>query len=196
MAPSERRLEYLPLDDLIPAERNPKRHNIDGIKAALSSFGVADVIGLIDERTGRLIGGHGRTEALSDLRADGAPAPDGVRVDKSGRWSVPVFRGWASKNDSEADAVIIALNQHTMATGFDHQLYDTMLRDLYAAGMDSMAVMAAAEWPAAFGEIPNFEPTNDPVPRLDNVSPNRCPSCGFAWHVGPDGSIIEVDVKI
>src|SRR5438309_327372 len=71
------------------------------------------------DRNGRLVAGHGRVETLQEAKAAGMDAPDGVRVDGD-RWLVPVVRGWASRNDDEASAVLVASNRLTeMATWDD-----------------------------------------------------------------------------
>jgi ParB-like chromosome segregation protein Spo0J len=49
---------------------------------------------VLDERTGRLVAGHGRLEAFAEARAVGLDAPEGVRVNAKGEWLVPVIRGW------------------------------------------------------------------------------------------------------
>lgn len=75
MAPTaSRRLEYVPLDELKPAERNPKRHAGDAIQASIGKFGYVEPI-VLDERTGRLVAGHGRLEALLAERDSGKPPP-------------------------------------------------------------------------------------------------------------------------
>ena len=64
MNPSERSLtiEYLPLSSLKPARRNPKRHDLGTLDQSLDRFGfVAPII--LDERTKRIVAGHGRMEA-------------------------------------------------------------------------------------------------------------------------------------
>lgn len=160
---ADRTLVYVPLEELRDAERNPKRHNIEAIKASLRQFGVADVIGIIDGRTERLIGGHGRTEALRDLHIEGVPAPDGIRV-KNDKWLVPIFRGWSSKDDVEANAMIIALNQHVIAGGFDRALLDDMMRELYTAQWDPLPILAQDDWPE-FLTMPDDEGNPEP-PRL------------------------------
>jgi len=111
------RLEYLPLDSLTPAKRNAKRHHAD-IATSLTRFGLAEVAGIVDERTGRLLGGHGRVEALRALKARGAPLPAGVE-DRGGAWYVPVLLGWSSTGDEEAEAALLALNSLTTAGGWN-----------------------------------------------------------------------------
>jgi DNA modification methylase len=126
--PGARRIEYLPLSSLQGAKSNPKAHDDANIQASVSRFGFVDPPTL-DERTGRLVGGHGRRDALLALKAAGSAAPAGIRVERDD-WYVPVLRGWASENDAAADAFLLASNQLTMAGGWDESALSAMLADL------------------------------------------------------------------
>lgn len=124
-----RHIDYLPLDDLIPAERNPKQHDIDGLISSVEQFGFV-AAGVLDERTGRLVVGHGRAAALREMRERGDGPPAGVVVDAQGRWTVPVTRGWSSTSDDQAERYLIADNQWTILGGWNDELLAEMLRDL------------------------------------------------------------------
>lgn len=128
MTTTPRRVEYVPLDDVKPAERNPKRHDAEGIGRSISRFGVAE-LPLLDERTGRLVAGHGRINDLLARFEGGQEPPDGVRIDSEGRWLVPITRGWASRSDIEAEAYLVASNRLTERGGWD----DEGLAELLAA---------------------------------------------------------------
>lgn len=110
--------EYQLLDDVQAALVNPKRHAGPVIEASIGRHGYIESPTL-DERTGRMVGGHGRVAALVALRDRGEPAPDGIDVDDQGRWLVPVGRGWASPNDLEAAAALVTLNRSTELGGWD-----------------------------------------------------------------------------
>lgn len=127
----ERRIEYLPLEQLQPATRNPKRHAEPELDASLDRFGYAEPM-MLDERTGRLVAGHGRLESLRRLREKGGEPPEGVRVE-AGKWVVPVVRGWGSFDDKEAEAYLVASNQLTIAGGWDHGELAQLLRSLDGA---------------------------------------------------------------
>lgn len=122
-----RRIEYLSIDAIQPAKRNPKGHDIESIKASYRRFAAQDSP-VLDERTGRLLSGHGRIEALQGLRDAGEDAPEGIDV-VNGEWLAPVQRGGSTKNDREAEDYIIAANRLTEKGGWDTSILSEMLDD-------------------------------------------------------------------
>lgn len=115
------RSELVALDDLVAHPRNPKAHALDQLVASIERFGFIEPM-VRDERTGFLLAGHGRTEALRRLRAEGKPAPRGVDVISTAAglaWAVPVVHGFATKDDAEALAFLVAANQLTTLGGWD-----------------------------------------------------------------------------
>lgn len=111
------RIEYRPLEQISDALRNPKNHAEQSIAASMSRFGYLEPM-LVDERTGRLVAGHGRRDELIRARDGGGPVPEGVQVRK-GAWFVPVTVGWASADDTDAHAAGVALNRIGGAGGWD-----------------------------------------------------------------------------
>lgn len=126
-----RRIEYVPVQDILGAARNPKAHAEADLDKSVGRFGYTEPV-LMDERTGRLVAGHGRVAALIRLKAKGDGPPDGV-VEKGGSWTIPVVRGWASRSDQEADAYLLASNQLTIAGGWVTGDLVQMLKELEAA---------------------------------------------------------------
>jgi len=127
-----RYVDYIPLDDVKPAPRNAKGHDEDGINRSIDHFGFAE-LPLLDERTGRLVAGHGRHEQLLAMRDEGRDPPDGVRVDdKTDTWLMPVIRGWASRSDADAEAYVVASNHLTTKGGWEDQGLADILQDLQA----------------------------------------------------------------
>lgn len=123
-----RRIEYVPLSELVLDESNPKAHDTDLIGDSVGRFGYVEPI-VEDGRTGKLISGHGRTATLQAMHAEGQAPPDGVTVDPDGNWLVPVSRGWSSRSDSEARAALIALNRTGEVGGWvDESLMDLLSR--------------------------------------------------------------------
>lgn len=121
-----RRIAYLPLAELVEDPRNPKAHDQAVIDSSIGRFGMLDPI-VRDERTGRIVSGHGRREALVQMEDRGEAAPEGVRTADDGSWLVPVVTGWASRTDQEAAAALIALNRTTELGGWvDESLLDLL----------------------------------------------------------------------
>jgi hypothetical protein len=181
---TERHIEYLPLDEIVGAEQNPKDHDEAGIAASLRRFGTIEII-TRDDRTGRLISGHGRTEQYRTAREAGEEPPDGVVVDEDGTWRVPVVCGWASEDDDEAKAALIAVNRLGERGGWRMDELGAMLDDLRkndrldgAVGYDNDDLDTIL----AELQVPDFDPVPpETQPRLDERNPVQCPSCGHQW---------------
>lgn len=120
-------LEMTPLSLLRTAERNPKRHSNE-IGTSIGRFGYVEPI-ILDERTGRIVAGHGRREALIAMRERGESPPAGILAE-GGEWLVPVLRGWTSRSDAEAEAYLLASNKLTEAGGWDEDALAAVIRDL------------------------------------------------------------------
>ena len=179
---SKRTIRYLPIDDIQPDPRNPRAHeSIADVKASILRFGFVDPI-IHDDRTGQMIAGHGRVEALTDLHAVWLKAPKRSRKVPGGiiadgdRWQAPVVFGWSSTDDNEAAGLLMALNRLTETSKWipDKQLallneIAESVRGLEGVGYtdedraalqrlveaSGAAVDAAAEWAAA--GMPDFE---------------------------------------
>jgi hypothetical protein len=131
---AERRIEHMPLHAVRPATRNPKRHDRDGIRRSIAAHGFLE-LPVLDERTGRLVAGHGRIDQLAAMHTAGATPPDGVHVGPDGTWQVPVVRGWASSNDAHAEAYLVASNKLTTNGGWDDNELVELLKDAESAGL-------------------------------------------------------------
>lgn len=134
MTTDARRLEYVPLPEIVAADRNPKGHDEAVIGRSISRWGFIETP-VIDERTGKLVAGHGRTDELRRRFTAGEDPPDGVE-NRDGVWYVPVVRGWASENDDEALAAGIALNRSTELGGWDYAELLPVLDDFAERGFE------------------------------------------------------------
>lgn len=174
-------MEYLPLDDVQGHPENPKDHDLALLDESFDRFGFTEPV-LLDERTGRLIAGHGRLERLRLRRDEGGGAPPGVVVRRDGTWTVPVIRGWSSANDDEARAYLVASNRLVEAGGWHDDLLAPLLDDLRnnaevglaGIGYDASQV---ADLLASL-DVPDFQPEPEGQPRLDQREPITCPECG------------------
>lgn len=180
---SDRHIEYLKLDEIQAEPRNPREHkSIQDVIDSIRRFGFVDPI-IYDERTGKMIAGHGRVEALYFLRDKWLNDPEGewkipggITVDGQQQWSAPVVFGWASTDDNEATGLLIALNRHVETGGWNepgllqllNELADSV-RGLEGIGFNEddhaalqrlveasgEALDAAGEWAAA--GMPDYE---------------------------------------
>lgn len=126
-------IEYVPLDELMGWERNPKDHDLPSIQKSIKRFGFTSPV-LVDERTKRIVAGHGRVDSLRALQSSGEAPPLRVVISDDGRWLVPVLRGISFNSDSEVEAYLVADNQLTIAGGWDESKLGAILQDLEKLG--------------------------------------------------------------
>ncbi len=178
------RVEYVPLGELEAWPRNPKRHDAAGIAGSIRRFGFTLPV-VVDERTGRLVAGHGRQEALSAMREAGEGPPKNIRA-RGGEWLVPVVRGNEFESEEEAERYLIADNRFVELGGWDPAELSAMLEglepeDLAAVGFDQ------AELDRLLKMAEAAEPV-DPPSRFvqfeasDVKTNHKCPSCGYEWN--------------
>jgi DNA modification methylase len=130
---------------------------------------------VVDERTGRLVAGHGRLEAFADAKAVGLDVPEGVRVNAKGEWLVPVIRGWSSRNDAEAEAYLVTSNELTITPGWDDNALAEMLADMDReladiAGFDFdrlSDLLPEQDWPKEPDAVP--DPPEEPISKLGDL---------------------------
>jgi hypothetical protein len=134
----ELRIEWMRLGEIREAERNSKLHDLDELDTAARALGWTSEL-RYDERTQRLIRGHGRRRYLVRERDRGAEPPEGIRVAADGEWLVPVVRGWASRDDHHAAAAKIADNDVGKKRGHDPALLLDELADLAAEAPELLA---------------------------------------------------------
>lgn len=133
LGPTEdRRIEYLVIDAIQSAKKNPKKHDIPGLIETMTQLGFGETP-LLDERTGRLLAGHGRIEALVEMQKRKLHAPRGIRsVDDV--WSIPVTRGYASESDEKAEAYLVSSNTQGVKGGWDGGELAGLLKGLADSG--------------------------------------------------------------
>lgn len=119
------RIEGILLDDLKVEKLNPKNHDIEEIKNSIRRFGFTAPL-LRNEKTGRLVAGHGRRQALLELREAGEEVPRGIGEG----WRVPVVVGLSFKNRHEAKAYLLADNKISELGGWDDQYLFDFLKEI------------------------------------------------------------------
>lgn len=176
----ERHMDYVDIDTIAPAPNNPKGHTIDSVRASINRFGyVAPMI--VDERTGRLVVGHGRLESLKARRAAGEDPPEGIVVDDTGHWRAPVVRGWSSRSDADAAAYLVADNRYTELGGWDHQALADLLDEIGDPDLVELTGWDTADLEKHIGEK-DESPLDDFKDYGDDIDTEyQCPSCGYKW---------------
>ena len=181
------RIEYMPLDKLQEAPRNPKLHSVEDIKDSMRRFGFVQVPA-INETTGRLVAGHGRREALIEMKTAGEPAPKRIVV-KGSKWLVPVLRGVAFDTDQEAEAYLLADNRLSDIGGYDEAVLAQALADLQKvtdglkgtgyseADLKELIGKQSDSGTESPGEFPGFNESTETA--------YRCPSCYYEWNGSP-----------
>jgi len=124
-----RSLEPMRLDEIERALVNPKDHDSLLIRESFARFGYVELLTL-DERTGRLVAGHGRLDEIERAHEAGEDPPEGVEIADDGTWFVPVLRGWQSIDDDEAAAYLLTSNRSSEIGGWKQNELAGMLDDL------------------------------------------------------------------
>lgn len=129
-------VKYRSLFLLNKAKVNPKLHDIPALKASLRRWGF--VLPLVeDEATETLVAGHGRLQALLEMREDGEDAPRRVKV-VGDEWFVPVLSGVAFRTAEEAEAYLLADNRLVELGGWKTDELVEMVKDLQDRGVPTL----------------------------------------------------------
>lgn len=181
----------MPIDQLTPARRNAKAHDLAAMGASVAAFGMIEPL-VLDERTGRLLAGHGRLDYLLGLSRSGALPPPGVEVGPGGGWQWLVARGWSSTDDAHADGAATALNRVGELGGWDAQVLADVLAD--AADYDWCDALG---WSTA--ELDDLlAEQSPPPPPVALVGPEEVPPApaspvsrpGDLWLCGPHRALV------
>ncbi len=93
---SELRIEYVPLAEVARWDRNPKKHDLAGLKDLIRRHGFRDAP-IFDKTLGAIVAGNGRATALEQMCADGEAPPEGIRIHPKKGWLMPVQLGLDAK---------------------------------------------------------------------------------------------------
>lgn len=149
------KIEYLPIDDLKPYDRNAKEHpqeQIDQIIESIRQFGMNDPIGIWSDDN-LIVEGHGRLLALQQMGETMAPT---IRLDHM--------------TDEQRRAYTLVHNKTTMNSGFDMELLHAELEEI-DIDMDDFG-FASIE-PVDIDQF--FE---DAEPKEKEPKKIQCPHCG------------------
>lgn len=168
-------IDFVPIDDLVGWDGNPKDHDIGGLIESFRRFGYT--LPIITDGN-RIVAGHGRVEALAAMRDAGEDPPDRIGFGDDGRWLIPRLVGVEFASEAEAEAYLVADNRWVELGGWDVvELTDTLARiaatsSLDAVGYsdDDLALMIAdLEAPLKFEPVPD-----DESPRMDQRAERPC----------------------
>jgi hypothetical protein len=128
MPDTDIRVEYVDFEEINKWPRNPKDHDLHEIRKSFARFGFIKPV-LLDEGTQKLVAGHGRLDTLRVMRDMQKGPPRGIKV-VDDTWLVPVLRGVAFKDPTEAEAFLIADNRLSEIGGWDQDLLAEMLSEV------------------------------------------------------------------
>lgn len=169
------RIEYMPIEKLKKWLQNPKDHNLGELFQSINRFGYVAPI-LIDERSKKIVAGHGRLDSLLQMKADGQDPPERI-ISKNGSWLVPIIRGVRFNSDKEAEGYLLADNRLTEIGGWHEDVLAEILSEfakedkLDGMGWDAEDV---DELIKALNPIPNEQPE-------PNKKQVECPKCGHTF---------------
>lgn len=134
------KVEYVPVEQVVLWEDNPKKHVLDSIKQSIIQNGFRDPP-TYDETLGALVEGNGRATTLKQMEEEGVEAPRGILVhEETGQWYMPINFGINAETREKAVAYAIDHNNLTMAGGnftsydlmrmWDFEEYKMLLADL------------------------------------------------------------------
>ncbi len=167
MAKSDRQIEQISIQALIPYARNSRTHSdaqVAQIAASIREFGFTNPV-LID-KDGGIIAGHGRVLGARKLRLSEVPC---IRL--------------AHLTDTQKRAYIIADNKLALNAGWDAEALQVELADLSGASFNmDLLGFGVDDLAEAMGMGGNFEPGSiEDQGRLDQKKPVTCPNCGHEF---------------
>lgn len=175
-------IRYVPLSELRRWERNPKLHDIGAITASIRRHGFIDPI-VVDQRSGRIVAGHGRDESLENLKRSGEPPPKRIQVRADGEWMVPILTGIEFEDDRDAEAYIVGSNRLVELGGWDEGL----LQDIVSTeGFDALGTGLSLEMPDMAGllDTSGLDPAPSPEDLQGQTGDPEAPEKGKYLRVG------------
>ena len=177
-------VKLVPLAELKPHPRNPRRHNrgeIDALKASIMEYGFTEPL-IRQQSSGHVVAGAGRLQAASELAEEGklraVEFTPGVKL--NGR--LPVVDKHLT--DRQALAYCIADNRITERGTWDYPLLkDILVEDLgISPDLSTLDLPMGFDLPELGVMIQGKPPKPDGQDYSDGAATaNKCPSCGYEW---------------
>lgn len=171
---SDLQIETVKINALTPDPNNARKHdakNLDAIAGSLKLFGQRKPIVVTPDNV--VVAGNGTLEAAKQL------GWDEIVVARTPR-------GWTWE---QIKAFALADNRTAELAEWDAEVLKDQMLELDAVGWDIAEFGFEPLHPPL---DPEFLPSDDEQPRLDQRIPIICPSCAFEWCIGPKGEIEPV----
>jgi predicted RNA methylase len=177
------RVDWISLPDLLSRlePENPRKHDLPRLKESIRANGFV-APPLLNEKTGRLVFGHGRALALQSLhREDPEKPPARIRVDAKG-WLVPVLRGLSFQTDEDALRYLLADNRVAEFSTWELPDLSAMLARLQASERLVGTGWTEVEFQRLIRQVVGAQP----VVEVDTPAPPRDPvtKLGDVWTLG------------
>lgn len=127
--------ELTDISELLPYPKNPKSHDIGAIFTSMREFGFIDRL-VVNRETMHVLSGHGRIEALLQMRANRDDAPDGVEV-VDGIWLIPV--DYVDIPEHKEGAAVVTLNRVSEIGGWDDHALAKLLQEIADENLSLLA---------------------------------------------------------
>lgn len=156
--------ELVSVHDLTPHPKNPNRGRTDAIEESLQENGFFGAI-VAQRSTGRVLVGHHRLEAAKE----------------QGATQVPVL--WVDVNDQRALKIMLADNRTAELAHRDAEALASLLSELNLDGGLTGTGYEQDDLDKLLEELapPDFQPSEDAPPRLDEKKRCTCPECGHEF---------------
>ena len=151
---------------------NPRRGDVAAVARSLERFGQRKPI--VANRDGTVIAGNHTLLAAIDL----------------GWTEIAVV--FVDDDDTTAKAFALADNRTAELGGYDDDALAAIIAEVQASDAELLAATGwtDADLAALLNHIdPHYAPVDETQPRLDQRNETTCPSCGFAWRIGPGGTV-------
>lgn len=155
------KIEYWPIEEVIPYVGNARKHgdeDTDAIMKSIQEFGFNDPIGIW---RGIIVEGHGRLIAAKRLGLETVPV---IRLDHL--------------TDEQRKAYALAHNKTAELSGWDFAVLDSELEEISNIDMSEFGFLTADE----FGSDDSYF-QDQKIEKSKSGKTCQCPACGFEFEL-------------
>ena len=151
-------IKYIPISELKPWPRNPRKHDIESLKKSIEAFGFRGTIIVNQNATGYTVeAGHGRLQAALEL----------------GYTELPCCI--VTDDEKTAMAYALADNRQQELTDWDPAGLKDVLQDLDDGSIDMSAIGYSEE------DLEKMMTATFHEPKEPQAKTITCPECGHQW---------------